>query len=64
MKVYDGDVVTRTDLAEKEYKKNPNCYFNHEMASYSKKIKNIAETYKNEGWKAIVDLIKEVNFRC
>ena len=64
MKIYDGDVISRTDLAEKEYKKNRNCYFNHEMKSYAEKIKNIATTYKNEGWKAIVNLIKEVNLRC
>ena len=63
-KIYDGDVKARVNKAIESYKAKRNCYFNDEMSNLSIEVKNIAKLYKKSGWKAVAELIKEVNDRC
>lgn len=63
-KIYDGDVKARVDLAIEIYKSNPNCYFNDTMYNYAQEVKNIDKLYKKSGWKAVSELIADVNSRC
>lgn len=63
-KIYDGDVKARVSKAIESYKAKPNCYFNDEMNNLSLEVKNIAKLYKKSGWKAVAELVKEVNDRC
>lgn len=62
-KIYDGDVKARVNAVIESYKAT-GCYFNDEMRNHSVSVKNIAKLYKIAGWKAVAELIKDVNELC
>ena len=63
--IYDGDVKARADKALKELKEV--CFDVEAIetaTTYVLRLKSIKRLYKHEGWKAVAELIADINQQC
>lgn len=64
-RIYDGDVKARADKALKELKES--CFDTEAIGNateYTLLLKNIKKEYKHNGWKAVAELIADINQNC
>lgn len=63
MRIYDGDVKARVEVAVKELG-NVEATYLPEVVAFSVTIETIDKLYKTKGWESVARVIGNVNHKC